>query len=378
MVSYKYIQDKLALAYLIEEISATSHLYLDTEFVRVSTYYPKLGLLQLNLAGQNFLVDPVQVDLTPVWDVLFQPDKTTIFHSCKEDLDVLLNVSGRMPAQLFDTQVAAAFLGYGSCIGYGSLVEQFCGVTLAKDQTLTDWLARPLTEAQCTYAAADVIYLQPLYERLQTELQQQHKWQWFQEEMTSLLTAKQSVQDERELYKDIGNAWQLQPSELAVLRELAAWRLYTAVREDRPVSFVLKEDVLMNLSRRKPETETVLGECGLSPQQKRRYSQAILAIIQTAKACDESQWPQPVRRIIDIPAYKSDFKHVKQIISQAEKTHHVPSDIIGSRKMINQYLMWRYQPDFYSGQIPKLLTGWRNELLQLETTAFSGKNITVS
>lgn len=369
MVSYKYIQDSHSLNSLIDDIAAVPYLYLDTEFVRVSTYYPKLGLLQLNLAGQNYLVDPVRVDLSPVWNVLFRSDKTAVFHSCKEDLDVLLNTSGQLPAHVFDTQVAAAFLGYGSCIGYGSLVEQFCGVTLAKDQTLTDWLARPLTEAQCTYAAADVIYLQPLYERLQTELQQQQKWTWFQEEMVALLSAKQSTLDERELYKEIGNAWQLQPSELAVLRELTAWRLNTAIREDRPVSFVLKEDALMNLSRRKPETEAVLGECGLSPQQKRRYGQTILALIQTAKSSDEMHWPQPVKRIIDIPAYKSDFKQVKQVIAQAEKKYHVPSDIIGSRKMINQYLMWRYQPDFYPDQTPKLLTGWRNELLALGSSA---------
>lgn len=366
MVSYQSIENEAELNIVLASIKQSQVLLLDTEFVRVSTYYPKLGLLQLHVQGVNYLIDPVSVNLDSLWALLFSNERIAVFHSCKEDLDVLLNVSGQLPGQLFDTQVAAAFLGYGPCIGYGALVEQFCQVSLAKDQTLTDWLARPLTPAQCQYAAADVSYLGALYERLAEELHQQQKWQWFQNEMQSILSAKLELIEPDELYKDIGNAWQLKPQELATLKLLAAWRYRTAVIEDRPLSFVLKEETLMNLAKFQPVQESGLAECGVAPAQKRRYSQDILSCIQEGKAIPQSEWPEPIRRIIDIPAYKADFKHVKQHVAQIAKQHQLPDEMMGSRKLINQFLMWRFQPDFYRGNKPKLLTGWRHDLLQLD------------
>jgi ribonuclease D len=365
-MSYSYIDTDALLRPLLAQINLTSTLLLDTEFIRVSTYYPKLGLLQLHLNAVDYLIDPVALpDIQPLWDALFAENKLFIFHSCKEDLDVLQTSAQKLPSQVFDTQVAAAFLGYGPSLGYAGLVEKICQVTVSKDQTLTDWLARPLTEAQKNYAAKDVSYLQPLYEHLIFQLDVTEKTAWFNEEMASLITAKQQPLVLNELYKDINGAWQLYPSELAVLRELAKWRYTTAISEDKPQNFVLREECLAELSRKRPQSERELAQIDIAPQQRTRYAVGILECIQAGMNCPVDMYPERIKRMIDFSDYKNDFKHIKQVIDLAAANHNLPVELLGSRKLINQYLLWAYEGKKENTEKPKLLTGWRQSLLKL-------------
>lgn len=365
-MSYSYIDTDALLRPLLAQINLTSTLLLDTEFIRVSTYYPKLGLLQLHLNAADYLIDPVALsDIQPLWDSLFAENKLFIFHSCKEDLDVLQTSAQRLPSQVFDTQVAAAFLGYGPSLGYAGLVEKICQVVVSKDQTLTDWLARPLTEAQKNYAAKDVSYLQPLYEHLTLQLDLTEKMAWFNEEMSSLISSKQQPIVLDELFKEINGAWQLYPSELAVLRELAKWRYTTAISEDKPQNFVLREEYLAELSRKRPQSERELAQIDIAPQQRNRYSAAILECIQKGVNCPADMYPERIKRIIDFSEYKRDFKQIKQSIDLAAVNHNLPVELLGSRKLINQYLLWVYEGKKDNTEKPKLLTGWRHSLLNL-------------
>lgn len=366
-MSYCYIDTDALLKPLLAEIKLTSRLLLDTEFIRVSTYFPKLGLLQLHLNSVDYLIDPVGLnDLPSLWEALFADNKLFVFHSCKEDLDVMHVCAKKLPAQVFDTQVAAAFLGYGPSLGYAALVEKICSVAVSKDQTLTDWLARPLTEAQKQYAAKDVSYLQPLYDHLVYHLTEAGKMTWFNEEMHLLLEAKQQVVNVDELYKEINGAWQLYPSELAVLRELAKWRYITAIDENKPQNFVLKEDLLVELSRKRPETEKALLQLDISSQQRNRYAAAILNCIQIGMQCESDNQPNRIKRIIDYPQYKHDFKEIKNKIQTVADKYNLPIELLGSRKLINHYLLWSYEGKSDNQDQPKLLTGWRHSLLQLQ------------
>ncbi|WP_323094678.1 HRDC domain-containing protein, partial [Aeromonas hydrophila] len=150
-----------------------------------------------------------------------------------------------------DTQLAAAFLGHGVSVGFGALVKEFLGVELEKDQARTDWLARPLTPRQLEYAAADVFYLMPLYEKVMAKLRESGKFAWFEQECHSHSARKTQGSDPRQAYLDIVNAWQLGRRELAILRELAAWRQQEAVRRDLALNFVVKELHLFKVAERR-------------------------------------------------------------------------------------------------------------------------------
>ena len=365
-MSYSYIDSDSLFEQFRPQISSSSILFLDTEFIRVSTYFPKLGLLQLHLNDVDYLIDPVTINQKKsVWDSLYSDKKLFVFHSCKEDLDVLQVSAGRLPDKIFDTQVAAAFIGYGPSLGYATLVEKVCGISVDKDQTLTDWLARPLSEKQKHYAARDVSYLPVLFEHLTEQLSTQGKTDWFNEEMSSILESKSQEIILDDLYLEISGVWQLYPSELAVLQHLAKWRYLTAVKEDKPQNFVLREEVLLELSRKRPQNERELAQSEISPQQKNRYAASILQCIRDGMNCPTEQLPSRIKRMIDFPHYKHDFKQLKHKIEMIAKDHDLPVELLGSRKLINQYLLWIYEGKKADGEQPKLISGWRNLLLNL-------------
>ena len=362
-MTYCYIDTDSAMESLNASLSTSSNIFLDTEFIRVSTYYPKLGLLQLHNDGRDYLIDPLAVNnLQRLICESFDTDKLFVLHSCKEDLDVLQSNLGFLPERIFDTQVAASFLNMGASLGYAALVDKICNIHLEKDQTLTDWLARPLTEAQKKYAAADVTYLTDLYHQLSDQLIQTGKERWFEEEMQSLIAAKKSTVDIESVYLDISGAWMLSPAELAILKELASWRYQSAVSLDKPLSFVLKEDIMIELAKRQPKTERELMAAGLPASHKARYGKQLLVCIEKGLSYLPEAYPAKIKRMIDFPHYKHDFKHVKQIVEKAAHQHELPAELIGSRKIINQYLLWRYE-NGSSELLPKLLTGWRGDVL---------------
>ncbi len=365
-MSYSYIDSDSSFEQLRSQISASSTLFLDTEFIRVSTYFPKLGLLQLHIDDVDYLIDPLGIKQKKLlWDSLYSDEKLFVFHSCKEDLDVLLVSADRLPNKLFDTQVAAAFIGYGPSLGYASLVEKICGISVDKDQTLTDWLARPLSERQKVYAARDVTYLPVLFEHLNDELGRQGKADWFNEEMLTILGSKQQEVILDELYLEISGAWQLYPSELAVLQHLAQWRYLTAIREDKPQNFVLREEVLLELSRKRPQTERELAQSDIPSQQRNRYASSVLQCIQDGMGCPPENQPARIKRMIDFPHYKHDFKQIKNKVEIIARDYNLPIELLGSRKLINQYLLWVYEGKRGDGELPKLISGWRKALLNL-------------
>jgi len=350
-----------------EAASTASAVALDTEFVRTRTYYPQLGLLQLFDGQQVSLIDPLTInDWAPMRDLLLNQDVTKYLHAGSEDLEVFLNAFNLMPQPLIDTQILAAFCGRPMSWGFASMVNEFLAVELEKDQARTDWLARPLTPRQLEYAAADVFYLLPLYEKVMAKLHESGKFAWFEQECQNHSARKTQTSDPRHAYLDIVNAWQLGRRELAILRELAAWRQQEAVRRDLALNFVVKELHLFKVAERRPTSLRDLNELGLAPIEIKIHGKRMLDIVAAAQQSDPDSWPEPIRRLVDYPQYKAELKRIKAMVEEKAKASNIPPELVASKKIIHQYFTWSWRmsdEERARADKPMLLQGWRHELV---------------
>jgi ribonuclease D len=225
VLNYQMITTNDELASLCEVTRDFPAIALDTEFVRTRTYYPQLGLIQMYDGKHVSLIDPLGItDWTPMRDLLLDTAVTKYLHAGSEDLEVFLNTFGIMPQPLIDTQILAAFSNRPLSWGFAAMVEEYTGLTLDKSESRTDWLARPLTERQLEYAAADVFYLLPIAGQLMKEAEASGWLPAALDECRMTQLRRQEVVDPKEAWRDISNAWQLRTRQLACLQLLADWR----------------------------------------------------------------------------------------------------------------------------------------------------------
>src|SRR5688500_8605040 len=225
----------------------------DTEFLRESTYYPKLCVLQMASADEAVVIDALApgIDLAPLFELMADQRVMKVFHAARQDIEICWHEAELIPAPLFDTQVAAMVLGYGDSISYDQLVQRITGDTLDKSHRFTDWSRRPLTSAQIKYAVSDVTHLRDVYLALSADIAKRKRAEWVDEEMT-ILTSPETYRMEPE------HAWQRlktrarKPKELAVLMEVAAWREQEAQARDVPRGRVLKDEVIGDLAVQAP------------------------------------------------------------------------------------------------------------------------------
>ena len=228
----------------------------DTEFLRERTFHPRLCLVQVATpADEVVAIDPLALhDLEPLAELLRDPGVVKVFHACSQDMEVLLSALDVLPAPIFDTQVAAAFLGERMQISYNGLVHAFCGVSLPKSESLTDWSRRPLTDKQIEYALDDVRYLIRAYAIMRERLEREGRLTWVVDEMRSLADRAHYEQDRRQVYKRVKRITSLTRRQMAVARELAAWREGRAERLNIPRKWVMSDEVLVALCKRSPQT----------------------------------------------------------------------------------------------------------------------------
>lgn len=271
-------------------------LALDTEFMRTDTFHPRLALVQLSDGEQVWLVDPLAIaDLAPLARVLQDPTVTKVLHSCSEDLEVLQHALGCRPAPLYDTQVAAAMTGQGFSLGYGALVQRLLGIELTKQETRSDWLQRPLSAAQLAYAAADVQHLFSLYLRLVALADRSGRGAWIAEEMDQILAQAGEEIPPAEQFRRIKGGGRLGPADLAVLRELAAWRELEARRRDRPRGRIVNDAELLALVAARPRNRAALAAVdGLRPRVVRTCGDALLAALERGAAVPEEARPEAI------------------------------------------------------------------------------------
>ncbi|OFC71046.1 ribonuclease D [Alteromonas confluentis] len=380
-MKYKLITDEKALRSVCEKAAEADAVAIDTEFVRTRTLTPLLGLLQM-FDGENLvLIDPLAIDdLSPFVELMANPNVVKVLHSCSEDLETFLAAFSMVPAPIFDTQFAASVLDMGPTLGYARLVELMSNVVLDKGESRTDWLARPLREAQLSYAANDVLYLLPVYRQLAEKIAQVGKYEWVTQEIAALAEKKKAQVPLEQAYLHLKNLWRLTPEQLTVFRHLAAWRLKVARQKNLALNFVIREGQMFDIAVRMPVSRSALSRTeGLQPQTLRRYGDILINLVAEARELFEDTPADrklvPIRRLIDFPEYKKNLAAVKRICAEVAQTQSVTEEVIASKKQINQLLKWQWfdlDETRSQGLLPDLLSGWRRPLLEEKLTSLLG------
>ena len=292
---FLYIDSPAALESLCARLRGRPWLAVDTEFMREKTYYPELCLVQVATDEVVACVDPLALPaLTPLMEVLLDPGTVKVLHAARQDLEIFFHLAGRVPAPVFDTQVAARFLGLPDQAGYGAVVQSLLGISLDKSHARTDWTRRPLPPAALEYAADDVRHLRTLYHRMQTELASRGRAGWADPELKALADEKLYRPDPDGAWNRIRGMLRLKPKSLSPAKALAAWRERTAMAENRPRQWILKDDALLDLARQQPEDLTALAAVrGVGEGIAKRHGAEILKLLKEGATPAEKQRAEP-------------------------------------------------------------------------------------
>lgn len=380
-MDYKLVTNQSQLEEVCQRARQHDAVAIDTEFVRTRTLMPQLGLIQLYDSEQLVLIDPLAIDdFSSLIDLLSDQNVVKVLHSCSEDIETFLNAFSMVPSPIFDTQFAAAILGKGATLGYARLVEMQSGVTLDKGESRTDWLARPLSDKQCAYAANDVLYLLPVYHQLRDDIVAADKLNWVYEEMALLAKRKQAQVPAELAYLNLKNLWRLNQTQLTVLQALAKWRIERAREKDMALNHVFKEGNLFECASRLVQSKTAMAKIPTISPQELRFNGSKVASIITQTLIDIEQGQRPlvstVKRLIDVSQYKSRFSELKQACQNVADENNVGIEVVASKKQINQVLKWTWfdaDETRALGIEPDLLTGWRGPLLKSAFTEILAK-----
>ena len=292
-----YISEYQDLKAFCERAASSKILAVDTEFLREKTYYPKLCLIQIATYEESACVDPLAIDdLSPLRDLLVDKRITKVFHACTQDLEVILHAMGVVAAPVFDTQLAAAFLGLRQQVGYGMLVEHYTGVRLPKADSLTDWSRRPLDAEQLAYAEDDVRYLPGIYDAMMTQLVAKNRLGWLTPEMEELSDRSHFERLPEQAYLHLKRSSSLTRRQLAVAREVCAWRERRAAERDIPRKWLVSDEILVEVCKRCPKTMDRLRRIRGTEQISDREADGLLRAVRKGLAIGPADLPVQKRR----------------------------------------------------------------------------------
>lgn len=347
----------------ITQLSQCDAVAIDTEFMRTDTFFPILGLVQLFDGETCWLIDPLEVsDLGALATMLVNPDITKVFHSCSEDLEVLQHVLGCVPQPLFDTQVAAAMTGYGFSKGYAALVDAMLGIHVPKGETRSDWLKRPLRDAQLGYAASDVYYLLPVYRQLCESLNQLGRHSWVGEEMTALIAKSADRDDIDHYYLKVKGGWQLAPQRLEALNLLCQWRETEARARNRPRNRLVPDKALLEIAIVNPQGKHALAEIeGMHPGIMRRYADILLELLGRGLSTDKADCPKPLPEPLPRKAGDMIKQLKKAVVKQAEMLD-LPPEVLARKRDLE--VLVRSMLEKPHAELPaSIANGWRYEAI---------------
>ncbi|KZN60204.1 hypothetical protein N473_24810 [Pseudoalteromonas luteoviolacea CPMOR-1] len=367
-MQYQFIQNQAELDEFVNLISSSKILAIDTEFMRRRTLYPESALFQVFDGTHLALIDPlIDMDFSALWALFTSQEVIKVIHSPSEDIEVFQKFGGIVPSPLFDTQFALQLLGEGNCVGFANMVKNLLDVEIDKSMSRTDWLKRPLSDKQLEYAAADVFYLLPCFEQLIQKIKDKQLFDIVISE-SELIAKKRAFRTPDEyLYLNIKNVWQLRGRDLAVLRELAAWRMNKAEKKNISVNFILKELNMVEIAKRRPSSLSSMRNIPeVEAMEVNRSGKEILACIEVGKAVADDVLPSKVKRLIDFAQYKKAAKEIKSDITDVAKKFDLPVDVIASKKQINQVISWNWKLSAKEREVmikPDLFQGWRKQLI---------------
>ncbi len=352
------IQDTSALSDFCRALRGAPYIAVDTEFLRESTYYADLCLVQVAYGEHAAAIDPrvPGIDLAPLRELLCDEKTVKVLHSAVQDLEIFFHAIGRVPEPVFDTQIAAAVCGHGDQPGYAKLVEALLDVHLDKASQAVDWSVRPLSDRQIEYALGDVTHLCRIYEILARELEAKHRGAWVAEEMAALLDPSRYQVDPRNAYRRI-RLRRPQRRDLAVLRELAAWREQQASDRNIPRNWVVRDDALAEIALHLPEDRDQLARVrGLKPHvAKGEDGSAMLAAIARALETPEDEWPAAPESRPPLAGHESLVALLQALLRVRCDAHDVSPAMIARRSDLDR-IATEEAPD-----VPAL-RGWRAQI----------------
>ncbi|MBX3582470.1 MAG: ribonuclease D [Rhizobiaceae bacterium] len=289
------ISTQAELEAVIHELEKSDFVTVDTEFIRETTFWPELCLIQMASPGVTALIDPLssEIDLKPFFDLMANEAITKVFHAARQDIEIVFHLGALIPHPVFDTQVAAMVCGFGESVSYDQLVQKITGAQLDKSSRFTDWRHRPLSDKQLAYALADVTHLIDVYRHLKVELERENRAHWLNEEM-QVLTSRSTYDPKPE------DAWKRlkmrlrRPQELAVMQAVSTWREHEARERNVPRGRVLKDDAIYEIAQQQPRDAAALAKLRTTPKGWERSTPAgaLLAVINSAMALPKDQMPR--------------------------------------------------------------------------------------
>lgn len=352
-----YISTYEELSAFCERAARFDAIAVDTEFLRERTYHPRLCLVQVATPDECVVIDVIAIDnLAPLAILMRDEGTVKVFHACSQDMEVLNYTLGALPAPIFDTQVAAAFLGERMQASYNGMVHAFCGVTLPKSESLTDWSRRPLTPEQIEYALDDVRYLIKAYDVIMERLDKSGRASWVLDEIKPLTDRSHYVVDRRVAFKRVKRVNSLTRRQLAVARELAAWREARAEYSNIPRKWLMSDEVLIALSKRPPHDATSLRRVRGTEQLSDADVAGALSVIARGESCPADKYPFIARTHKPAsPELESVIDLMYALIRLVGERSGVATAMIASRDDLVDYVD--------HPQDSPLREGWRFELV---------------
>lgn len=331
----------------------------DTEFLRETTFWPQLCLIQLSGPDLDAIVDPLApgIDLKPFFELMADTSVVKVFHAARQDIEIIFNRGGLIPHPIFDTQVAAMVCGFGDSASYDTLVQRIVNIQLDKSSRFTDWSHRPLSDKQLDYAIADVTHLRQVYLHLKAKLESDGRTEWLAEEM-SVLESRETY----DLHPD--DAWQRlrmrvrKPIELAILKNLAAWREREARARDVPRGRILKDDAVFEIAQQAPRDVEALGRLRTIPKgyERSQNGAAILGAVNAALALPKADLPR-IPRAANLPEGSgAAVEMLKVLLKLISEKNGVASKVIASGDDLDAIASKGEEAEVAA------LHGWRREL----------------
>ena len=352
------IADSGELKALCDRLSQEDYVAVDTEFMRDRTYWPQLCLVQLAGAGEAAAVDTLApgLDLDPLYALMANDKILKVFHAARQDVEIFYFRAGKIPAPLFDTQIAAMVCGFGDAVGYDTIVAKLANTRLDKSSRFTDWSHRPLSQRQLDYALADVIHLRTIYEKLVKRVNGSGRMNWLEAEMDILTSPTTYDMDPRESWRRLKIRGP-KPRMLAVLRELAAWRESEAQRRDQPRNRILRDEALVDIAARTPQTTAELARTrGLGGgTANSSQGKAILEAVARGKAVPDADCPTLPRRAERPSGLGPVIELLRVLLKMKCEAHGVAQKLVASADDLEQIAA---DDD---ARVPAL-NGWRREI----------------
>ncbi|MBM3485385.1 MAG: ribonuclease D [Alphaproteobacteria bacterium] len=368
------ITESEPLAAFAKRAAKAEFITVDTEFLRDKTYWPKLCLIQIATPEEAVAVDTLapDVDLGPVLKLLLAPKPLKVFHAARQDIEIFHRLSGKVPAPLFDTQIAAMVCGFGEAVSYESLASRLAKARIDKTMRFTDWARRPLTKKQLDYAIADVTHLRLVYQKLSDRLEKSGRTEWVAEELAKLTDPETYTIDPQESWRRIRSKGS-KPRYLAVLRGLAAWREREAQRRDIPRSRVMRDETIAEIAAHAPTTleELAALRSATGEHTRGRVASEIIAIVNEALNLPEDALPRVPSREENLPNAGPSIELMKVLLKLKCEMHGVAQKLVATSDDIEALA----RDD--EADVPAL-HGWRRELFGEDALALKHGRIALT